>query len=61
MVSGWGMWVVPPEVSAWLVEAMAFADPPLGIAVKIHDGNFRALRPVCVEVLRQLGEALFFR
>lgn len=43
------------KVGGEAIEAMAFADPPLGIAVKIHDGNFRALRPVCVEVLRQLG------
>lgn len=43
------------KVGGEAVEAMAFADPPLGIAVKIHDGNFRALRPVCVELLRQLG------
>ncbi|MBW2526407.1 MAG: asparaginase [Deltaproteobacteria bacterium] len=43
------------KVGGEAIEAMAWTDPPLGIAVKIHDGSFRALRPVCVEVLRQLG------
>jgi L-asparaginase II len=36
-------------------QGIGFADPPIGIAVKIHDGNARAVGPVCVEVLRQLG------
>jgi L-asparaginase II len=36
-------------------QGIGFADPPIGIAVKIHDGNARAIGPVCVEVLRQLG------
>ncbi len=43
------------KVGAEAVEGIGFADPPVGIAVKIGDGNFRALVPVCVEVLRQLG------
>ncbi|HWR83873.1 MAG TPA: asparaginase [Candidatus Deferrimicrobium sp.] len=37
------------------IEGIGLADPPLGIAVKIHDGNNRALGPVCVAVLKQLG------
>jgi len=36
------------------LQAIGFADPPLGIAIKIHDGNFRALGAVCFELLRQL-------
>ena len=43
------------KVGAEAVEGMGFADPPVGIAVKIHDGSWRALWPVCVEVLRQVG------
>jgi L-asparaginase II len=34
---------------------MGFADPPLGIAVKVLDGAERALGPICVAVLEQLG------
>jgi len=37
------------------IQGMALTDPEIGIAVKIHDGNARALFPVCCEVLRQLG------
>jgi len=37
------------------LQAIGFTDPPLGIAVKIHDGGFRALGAVCFELLRQLG------
>ncbi|MEW6050560.1 MAG: asparaginase [Candidatus Zixiibacteriota bacterium] len=37
------------------VQAIGFSDPPLGIAIKIHDGNARALMAICVEVLKQLG------
>ncbi|MBN2226918.1 MAG: asparaginase [candidate division Zixibacteria bacterium] len=37
------------------IQGMALTDPEIGIAVKIHDGNARALYPVCCEVLRQLG------
>jgi L-asparaginase II len=37
------------------VQALGFSDPPLGIAIKILDGGDRALPPVCLEVLRQLG------
>jgi L-asparaginase II len=34
---------------------IGFRDPPLGIAIKIHDGAERALAPVAVAVLRELG------
>ncbi|PWB74493.1 hypothetical protein C3F09_03945 [candidate division GN15 bacterium] len=37
------------------LQAIGFADPPLGIAVKIHDGGFRALGAICAETFRQLG------
>jgi L-asparaginase II len=43
------------KVGAESVEGIGLADPPLGIAVKIHDGNARALGAVVVEVLKQLG------
>jgi len=43
------------KVGAEAIEGIGLADPPIGIAVKIHDGNQRALYPVCIEVLRQLG------
>ncbi len=37
------------------IQGIGFSDPPMGIAVKIHDGNARAIYPVCVEVMKQLG------
>jgi len=43
------------KVGAEAMEGIGFVDPPIGIAVKIHDGNPRALYPVCIELLRQLG------
>ncbi len=43
------------KVGAEAIEGIGFSDPPIGIAVKIHDGNQRALYPVCIEILRQLG------
>lgn len=43
------------KVGAEAVEGIGFSDPPIGIAVKILDGNPRALYPVIIEVLRQLG------
>jgi L-asparaginase II len=42
------------KVGAEAVEGMGFPGQKIGIAVKINDGNTRALWPVCVEVLRQL-------
>ncbi|MFH1699923.1 MAG: asparaginase [Candidatus Zixiibacteriota bacterium] len=43
------------KIGAEGIEGVGFSDPPMGIAVKILDGNFRALYPVVIEVLRQLG------
>ncbi len=37
------------------IQGIGFSDPPMGIVVKIHDGNFRAIYPVVLEVLKQLG------
>jgi L-asparaginase II len=34
---------------------LAFAEPALGIAIKILDGDSRALGPIAVETLKQLG------
>jgi L-asparaginase II len=43
------------KVGAEAIEGIGFSSPPIGIGVKIHDGNQRALYPVCIEVLRRLG------
>ena len=37
------------------LQIIGFVDPPIGIAVKVLDGNFRSLGTICLEVLRQLG------
>ena len=34
---------------------LAFAEPALGIAIKVLDGGARALEPILVETLKQLG------
>lgn len=43
------------KVGAEAIEGIGFMDPPIGIGVKIHDGNWRARGPVFVELFRQLG------
>ncbi len=43
------------KIGAESIQGIGFADPSIGIAVKIHDGNQRALYPVIIELLRQLG------
>jgi L-asparaginase II len=43
------------KIGAEAIQGIGFSNPSIGIAVKIHDGNQRALYPVCIEVLRQLG------
>ena len=35
--------------------AIGFSDPPLGIAIKVLDGGERALPPICLAVLTELG------
>jgi len=42
------------KIGAEGLELIAFEEPPLAFAVKIHDGSDRALAPVCVAVLEQL-------
>jgi len=37
------------------LQAIGFSDPPLGIAVKVLDGGDRALAPIVLAVLRELG------
>ncbi len=37
------------------LQAIGFSDPPIGLAVKVLDGNARALGPICIEALRQLN------
>ncbi len=43
------------KVGAESIEGIGFRSENIGVVVKIHDGNQRALYPVCIEVLRQLG------
>jgi L-asparaginase II len=43
------------KVGAEGLEGIGFADPPIGIAIKIHDGAGRARPPVIVETLKQIG------
>ncbi|MCP4566045.1 MAG: asparaginase [FCB group bacterium] len=43
------------KIGAEGIEGIGFSDPQVGIAVKILDGNVRALYPVVIEVMRQLG------
>jgi L-asparaginase II len=43
------------KIGAEAIEGIGFADPPIGICVKIVDGNERALGPVIVKVFCQLG------
>ncbi|PKK84819.1 MAG: asparagine amidohydrolase [candidate division Zixibacteria bacterium HGW-Zixibacteria-1] len=37
------------------IQGIGFSNPQMGIAIKVEDGNARALYPVCIETLRQLG------
>ncbi|MFH2035394.1 MAG: asparaginase, partial [Candidatus Zixiibacteriota bacterium] len=37
------------------IQGIGFSEPSIGLAIKIEDGNFRAIYPVCIEVLKQLG------
>ncbi|RME27982.1 MAG: asparaginase [Candidatus Zixiibacteriota bacterium] len=43
------------KVGAEAIQAIGFADPPLGICVKIRDGKDPVLAAACVEILNQLG------
>ncbi|UCE25867.1 MAG: asparaginase [Candidatus Zixiibacteriota bacterium] len=43
------------KIGAEAVQGLGFSEPAVGIAVKVSDGNFRAMEPIVVEVLKQLG------
>jgi L-asparaginase II len=43
------------KLGAEAIQGVGFVNPPLGIAVKVRDGAVRALGPVCLQVLKQLG------
>lgn len=43
------------KVGAESIQGFGFSEPAVGIAVKILDGAKRALEPVCLETMRQLG------
>lgn len=53
MRAGRGDWVT--KVGAEGVQAIGIRSAGIGIAIKVADGNKRALRPVIVSVLEQLG------
>ncbi|UVW29762.1 asparaginase [Massilia sp. H6] len=53
MTAGGGDWVA--KVGADAVQTIGIGSAGLGIAVKITDGNSRALHPVVYSVLEQLG------
>ena len=46
---------VVSKIGAEACEGIGIVDPPMGIAVKIHDGADRALGPVCIRTLIELG------
>ncbi|MFZ5892493.1 MAG: asparaginase [Myxococcota bacterium] len=37
------------------IQLGALLEPPLGFAIKVHDGHDRALGAICISMLRQLG------
>ena len=43
------------KLGAEAIQGVGFANPPIGIAVKVLDGAVRALGPICLLVLKQLG------
>lgn len=43
------------KVGAEGLQLIAFRDPPLALAMKLHDGTERALPTICVSLLTQLG------
>ncbi len=53
MQAGRGDWVA--KIGAEGVQAIGLRHAGVGIAIKVADGNKRALRPVIVSVLEQLG------
>ena len=45
------------KVGAEGLTLIALVEPAIGLAVKVHDGAERALAPICVSLLEQLGFA----
>ena len=43
------------KLGAESIQGVGFTDPSIGIAVKVADGGIRALGPICLHVLKQLG------
>jgi len=43
------------KLGAESIQGVGLTDPPIGIAVKVADGGIRALGPICVHALKQLG------
>jgi L-asparaginase II len=43
------------KLGAESIQGLGLTDPPIGIAVKVTDGAIRALGPICLQVLRELG------
>lgn len=43
------------KVGAEGLQLIAFRDPPLALAMKLHDGTERALPAICMSLLTQLG------
>jgi L-asparaginase II len=43
------------ELGAESIQGLGLTDPKIGIAVKVTDGAIRALGPICLRVLRELG------
>ncbi len=37
------------------IQGIGFSEPHIGIAIKVHDGSFRPMGAICLEVFRQLG------
>ena len=43
------------KLGAEAIQGLGLTNPPIGIAVKVLDGAVRALGPICLHVLKQLG------
>jgi L-asparaginase II len=43
------------KLGAESIQGLGLTDPKIGIAVKVTDGAIRALGPICLRVLRELG------
>jgi len=43
------------KIGAESIQGIGFSDPAAGIAIKVHDGNQRALGAICLSIFKQLG------